>query len=300
MTAHENSDGKATWTQTTPLKKSRIIGAVLRRMSRYPAGLALLRSLRTLPLTRAAYIAVVGYNRTFASLRDAEAAIGSAAHGGHGNVFNVELHLKFSLAARPSDYSALFHLRPIISSVRRVFDLGGNVGNLYYCYSKYLQLPRELIWQVLDLPDVIDAGEKLAAERGVSHLAFVSSWEEASGADVLIASGSLHYFEVPLPQMLAKLPILPKYILINRTPLTEGATVSVVQDGGAYRVACMLYNRFDLIRELERLDYLLMDQWDAAELSIDVPGFPEHSVRAYSGLFLCRRPAPDADKETLP
>ena len=123
----------------------------------------------------------------------------------------------------------------------------------------------------------------------LTQLRFTGDWDDASQSDVLIASGSLHYFNEPLPRMVERLAHRPSYVLINRTPLTDGTPVATVQDAGTFRVACMLYNRRDLIREFDRVGYDLVDSWRAAELSLDVPGFPEHRVPEYSGLFLRRR-----------
>ena len=41
-------------------------------------------------------------------------------------------------------------MRPILAGAPRVFDLGGNVGNLSYCYSKDLDILPGLVWQVHD------------------------------------------------------------------------------------------------------------------------------------------------------
>jgi putative methyltransferase (TIGR04325 family) len=81
----------------------------------------------------------------------------------------------------------------------------------------------------------------------------------------------------------------PAHILINRTPLTEGLQIAAIQDAKTFRVACLPYNRTDLIRRFDRLGYDLLDWWKPAELSLHVPGFPEHSVPEYSGMFLRQR-----------
>ena len=77
----------------------------------------------------------------------------------------------------------------------------------------------------------------------------------------------------------------PRSILINRTPLTNSDSVSVIQDAGTFRVACKLYNRDELINDFIRLGYRLVSAWDVAELKLDVPASPAHSIRAYSGLW---------------
>lgn len=267
--------------------RRKLIGAnFVRTLGRLPGSHGLIRAIQRSPLTAAAYRRLVGFYRPFASLGQANEALAAYANKGHENVAGFELHLGLNKTARPSDYAAMFHIRPVLAGAPRVFDLGGNVGNLFYCYSKYLDIPTGLVWQVHDLGSVLAEGRALAARRGAAQLRFTSDWQQASGADLLLASGSLHYLAKPLPQMVEELAVKPQYILINRTPLTDGTPVAVVQDGPTYRVACMLHNRADLLRAFQTLGYEVVDAWQAAELAMSVAGYPEHDVPAYSGCFL--------------
>ena len=229
---------------------------------------------------------VVGYKRPFASLEQAQTVLRRFDSGGHGNPDNASLHLALARKPRTSDYAALYHLRTILPDVRRVFDLGGNVGNLYYCYQKYLEFEPNLVWQVYDVPEMLEIGRRLAQERGDTRLRFTGSLREAEGCDLLLASGSLHYFEKPLGDIVAGWKQKPKYILVNRTPLADGAGSVTVQDAGTYRVACNIFRRTDLIESFERAGYAVADVWRVEELSIRIPCYPELSVPAYTGLFL--------------
>ena len=161
------------------------------------------------------------------------------------------------------------------------------------CFSNYIDIRPGLVWQVCDLASVVAHGRELAAGCDLSQLCFTDDWQDASGADLLLASGSLHYISTPLPQLLDELREKPRYILINRTPLTDGVPVAVVQDGPGYRVACMLHNRRDLLGGLQAIGYQLMDAWDAPELSMSIVGYPEHAVSTYSGMILRFRGVPD-------
>ena len=48
----------------------------------------------------------------------------------------------------------------------------------------------------------------------------------------------------------------------------------------------MVYNKQDLQDRFERIGYQLLDVWQAHELSLAVPFYPEHDVHAYAGMFL--------------
>ena len=229
---------------------------------------------------------LVGYRRPFRTLREAENAIARYSAGGHSNPDNARIHLDLAKAARPSDYAALFHMRALLPELRHIYDFGGNAGNLYYCYSKYLDFPLDLQWSVYDLPPMLAVGRQVANGRGERRLRFTGRWDEAAGADLLIASGSLHYFPKPLPEMIAGLKEMPRYVFVNRTPLVEGRTAAAVQDAGSFLVACLLYNRSDLIRGFEMAGYELVDSWRAEEMAVSVPCYPEYCVPAYSGMFL--------------
>lgn len=264
---------------------------IILRMNRIPPLFIIIKALREFPVIRHVFIALVGYNRPFATLEDASASIAGYDQSGHEHPGYVELHLTMAQSLRPSDYPALFHIQPLLPHIRKVFDFGGNAGNLFYSYSNYLKLPSDLVWTVYDLPKNRDAGVRLAKEKNETRLRFTGRLNDAEDADLFIASGSLHYFEKPLPDIIADFRQMPRYVLVNRTPLTDGPPLATVQDAGSWRVACMLYNRDDLIRRFEKVGYETVDTWRATELSLFIPGFPDRSVPAYSGMFfrLARR-----------
>lgn len=226
---------------------------------------------------------IFGYRRIFSNLEAAESAAKPYEDGGHEAL--EALHLELSNAARPSDFAILFHLAQFPLDHLTIFDLGGSLGNLYYCYARYLHFGSDVKWIVFDLPTTVAKGRTLAQTRGATQLEFCDSFECASGADVLLASGSLHYFPTPLPAMIGGLAAKPRYVLINRTPLVDAPTAATVQDAGPIRVACMLYNVDETIAQFERIGYRLVDQWRTPELWLGVPLHPEYSMKSYRGLM---------------
>jgi putative methyltransferase (TIGR04325 family) len=127
-------------------------------------------------------------------------------------------------------------------------------------------------------------------KHGEKQLQFTGNWNDASGADLLLASGSLHYFDPPVYDMVARLPHKPAHILVNRSPLIDGPTRATVQDGIHWRAGCILYNRDQLIAAFEAIGYELLDRWQAAELSLIIVGKPEFSAVPYSGYYFRLRP----------
>jgi putative methyltransferase (TIGR04325 family) len=180
----------------------------------------------------------------------------------------------------------LFYLTSILPTVKTVFDFGGNVGNLFYCYSQHVAIPSETIWTIYDLPKVLDTGRQLALENLERQLRFTESLESAEGVDLLLASGSIHYFESALPELLRTVRHKPKHVIVNRTPLTDGKSVVAIQDAGPFLVACKLFNRQEVLDGFASLGYEVVDTWRVDELSVRIPCYPDLSVSAYSGMYL--------------
>jgi len=258
---------------------------LLRGISAVRIGFAVIKAARTLPLVRGMLFALVGYNRPFPTLKDAAAAIAGYEGSGHSNPNYLAIKIPEAEKPRPGDYAALFHLERARSQIHKVFDLGGSVGNLFYCYSEYLDFSHGLCWTVCDLVETNRLGERLASSKGEQRLRFTDQLTDADGSDLMIVSGSLHYFEEPLSNMLAAFAIKPRYVLVNRAPLVDVPSLATVQDGGTYRLACMLHNRNDLIQGLGALGYELVDSWEIRERSVTIPCYPDRSARSYSGLF---------------
>lgn len=267
------------------VRQIRLCTGALIALGGRPLPFKLIKALRERPFGSGFLNLLTGYNRAYATLAEANAAISSADELGHEHPKYSQLNLSMSESARPSDYPALFHLQPLLPSLRAVFDFGGNVGNLFYCYSRYLALPDALVWTVYDLPSNLEMGTKIAGERQERRLRFTGRLEEADGADLLIACGSMHYFEEPLPNIIAKFARLPRYVLINRTPLIDGPPLATIQDGEFWRIACMLHNRDDLIARFQKLGYELRDAWSVEESSVIVVCYPDRSARSYAGMF---------------
>jgi putative methyltransferase (TIGR04325 family) len=270
------------------VKQIQFCSRQITRLSRVPLLFAVLKRVRELPIVRPAMNAVVGYRRPFPTFADASAAIAAYEGGGHSNATYIERTIRNGRIARLSDYPALFHIQHLLPQLRTVFDLGGGPGNTFFCYSKYLDMPRDLTWRVLDLPEQRRIGTQLAKERNEHRLDFAVEWGNAEGVDLLITTGALHCFEKSLPSMISELRRKPRHVLINRAALVDCPPFASVQDGEVYRLACFLYNRNDLIREFESLGYELVDSWPAPEPGhfVSMPFYPDRSVMAYSGLFL--------------
>jgi putative methyltransferase (TIGR04325 family) len=185
-----------------------------------------------------------------------------------------------------SDYPMLFWLRPLLREGGRVFDFGGYLGISYYSYAKYVPYPDTLTWLICDVPAVVKAGADLAARKGSSHLRFTADFEEAAGADVVIASGSLQFVPVPFAELLSRLTRKPEHLLINKTPLYDGPQFATLNSMGPAISPYWIFNQSQFFESLEKAGYEVVDSWQNPDLSCYIPYRPDRSVPAYSGAYL--------------
>jgi putative methyltransferase (TIGR04325 family) len=266
----------------------RALTSLLNFLGGRSAGVNFIVRLRSNRATQTLLNAALGFRRIFPSFAAAQASASRYIQSGHEHPDELRYHTSISKTVRESDYPLLFHLAPLAPELRHVFDFGGNVGNLFYAYQTRLRFSPALLWTVFDLPIKKPLGEKLAAERGESRIRFADTVAAANGADVFIASGSLHYFEQPLHEILRTLVRLPQHVFVNRSPTSPGADLITVQDNRSYLVPCKLHSRVNLIAGMHALGYLLQSEWPVYELRMLVPTHPDLSARTYSGFYFRR------------
>jgi putative methyltransferase (TIGR04325 family) len=228
---------------------------------------------------------IAGTSGVYDSVDDARAVILRTRLAGHNHESLSDLHLRLGL--RLSDYPVLFWLQK--TKARLIFDFGGSVGNLYYAYKEHLA-PQCFMWRVYDLPEVVDRGRRLAASQGASDLQFTADLAEARHSDVFLSSGSLHYWEGSIGDLLAGLQAQPEHVIINRCPLSEDlGPYWIIDRGPSTAFPSLIRNRNALIEEFLRRGYELADQWFDRGRSRQKLLFPHHSITAYSGLYFRRK-----------
>jgi putative methyltransferase (TIGR04325 family) len=252
--------------------------------SRTP-GRRLILHLRSRRWSKSLLESALAYRRTFSSFDEAQSSASTYIAAGHEHPDEIRYHTSIADSIRESDYPVLFHLAPIAPCLRKVFDLGGHVGNLFYAYQHKICFAPDLTWMVYDLPHKRPFAEQLAAQRHETRIHFADSVAEADGSDVFIASGSLHYFEQPLHEILAALELPPPHVFVNRTPFSTGSPLITVQDNHSYLVPCTLHSRSDLISGMANLGYALTSEWPVHERKLWVPTYPDLCAQTYSGFY---------------
>lgn len=231
--------------------------------------------------------ALSGQRGIFSTFDEACAAARQTGLPSHEDPNQIALHMELVKSLRPSDYAALFWLRAAADSYAlRVFDFGGNAGNLFYSYGPHLKSLGRLEWTVFDFPSVMEEGRKIAAERHADGLSFVSSPAEFRVDQVLLVSGALHYWRASIADFVRQFPVPPRHIIINRTPVSESVEpFAIVQRTATCAHPCIVRNAGELISDFGSCGYSLVDRWTAPELHVRLPLFPGHSLSHYSGFY---------------
>ena len=268
--------------QSLRLVQIRALASWLSHLERRPGGQALVVRLRQMGLSPLLN-GLLGFRGSFGSLAEAAKAAHRFIPFAHDHPDETMLSLALAEVTRESDYPVLFQLAPIAPRLRRVFDLGGATGNLFYSYDRHLQFSEELVWTVCDLQPQRDAGLAFARERSERRIRFTDKLEEGDGVDLFLVSGALHYFEEPLYPLLSRFRRRPRHVIVNRSPFSRGAALYTVQDARTHLVACKLHGRSQFIQGMRDLGYELRETWPVFELQAWVPLFPEYCDRHYWG-----------------
>jgi putative methyltransferase (TIGR04325 family) len=266
------------------LAQIRALACLLSHMGKRPRGQAILQRLSRTGLSPLMN-ALLGFRGSFESLDDAERIARRFIPSAHDHPDEIGFSVALAEGMRESDYPVLFLLVSIAPSLRRVFDLGGSIGNLLYSYDRHLHFSPEITWTVYDLPRQCAAGQAFARERGEKRIRFATDVKEGDGADLFIVSGALHYFEEPLYPLLSQFKQRPRHVIVNRSPFSRGPAICTVQDARTHLVACKLHGRDDFVHGMQELGYQLRATWPVFELEAWVPLQPKHCDRHYWGFY---------------
>jgi putative methyltransferase (TIGR04325 family) len=222
----------------------------------------------------------------YATFADGWVAARKTNPTGHEDPGEIDVHLRHAESLRPSDYAALYWISRIQPRSAKIFDFGGNVGNLYYSYSPCLLGLESTEWTVFDIPTVVEKGRGIAAERKTSGLRFVDSVDAFNGSQILLVSGAFHYWEKDISAFLQQFGSSPQHVIINRSPVHESQPSFItVQRTPSCAFPCRVWNAAELISGFAKEGYRLVDRWQALELSLRLPLFPKFSVLSYSGFY---------------
>jgi putative methyltransferase (TIGR04325 family) len=189
-----------------------------------------------------------------------------------------------------SDYPVLFWLEKALAECPTLLDVGGYVGISYYSFRRHLCYPHDLQWLIYDVPAVTEAGTEIAQREDSRGLAFTAQLDSGIQAHTVLACGSMQFIEQPFDELLLRLASLPRHLIINKTPLTDGLEFVTLQDLGPAVCPYRISNRTKFVESIEKLGYRLVDSWANVEFSCRIPFHSGRSVTSYTGLYFKATP----------
>lgn len=229
----------------------------------------------------------------FESFEDAWKAAHRGRHPGHEHPEAVETHHQLASVVMPSDYAVLYWLQRISGDIR-LFDYAGNIGNVFYSCSRYIDTKtRSLEWTVYDLPFVIEKAREIAAAHKSAVPKLTTSLADGATANVLLVSGALHYWEKSLSEFIEQFPHLPEHVIINRSPFyrDQRGPIFSIQASLNFAFPIVIRNEQELIDAFTAKGYEQIDRWRAAEYGHTMPFFPNEAIESYTGFYFQRKPS---------
>ncbi|MGI0491590.1 TIGR04325 family methyltransferase [Alkalinema pantanalense CENA528] len=230
------------------------------------------------------------YRGVFASFAEATQAIPPTMQAGynHASLHGVDqaqtLTLEDLNTFQPIDYPVLVWLREALGNSTTVFDLGGNLGQGYYAYRRFLSYPVGLQWQVCDVPEKVKVGQELIQRIPSPGLSYTSRFAAADGQDILLTCGTLQYLELSLAEIVRPLAVKPRHLIINHVPFYSGAQYITLQNLWGSYAPYKIQNDGEFVADLAALGYQLVDRW-RIDRTCTIPFHPDRFVAAYHGFY---------------
>ena len=185
----------------------------------------------------------------------------------------------------PTTYATFFWLSKLLQPQSTLLDYGGNIGLSYYGYVKRRELPAGVRWVIVEVPQLVAVGTKMAQRQKAGQLEFATELASAPQCDILFSAGALQYMEHSVPGLLEKMAALPKHILLNKVPLHRERSYWTLQNFGTAVSAYRVYQEAEFLGYFEKAGYVLRDRWAVPELSCEIPFHPREFVAEFTGLY---------------
>lgn len=219
---------------------------------------------------------------------DAVAAVPKSLPLGYDNIGAASLYKERLSQVYPCDYPMMLWLQKAFEpQTQRLCDFGGYIGISFYAYQPYIFYPKNLHWQIVDVPTVVAEGRKLASTRSDSTgLSFTENFADGDGSDILFTSGCLQYIEETLAQKIMSWKNKPKWVLMNQVPMHEQYDFWTVQSIDAAFCPYHIQNKTTFFRDMKALGYELLDTWENLEKRCDLKFEEKYSkIRYYGAAF---------------
>lgn len=219
----------------------------------------------------------------FLSQAEAQNAVPKTRSLGYNNSDSAKLYEE-RLQVDDYDYPALFWIKDSFDQgLRHVVDLGGSVGIKFYAFSKLTTLPKELTWTVVDVPAVVEEGQRFATTHRNPQALKFSATLPSTGVDVLYVSGALQYLPQTLRELLEEQQELPRRIVINTAALHDSQSFFTLNNIGTAICVYRIQERSKFLKEIQSLGYSVRDSWLNIGKKMSIPFEKGLDIEDYSG-----------------
>ncbi|WP_011581911.1 MULTISPECIES: methyltransferase, TIGR04325 family [Chelativorans] len=225
------------------------------------------------------------FSGAYASYAQALAAAQRSGIAGYDHEDVADVAFERMCEVAPWDYPVLFWMQRLSGEISSLVDAGGHMGTKYRAFQNLLPIAPELRWTVYDLPAIVRAGRQRAERDGLENLRFVDQVENSGAVDLFLGSGLLQYLDVSFPDLLGRLPQLPRHVILNKVALRRGRTVVTLEKIGRALVPYQIRNEASFLAEIEALGYALVDRWKIPSLSHVIETHPELGASSSEGFY---------------
>jgi putative methyltransferase (TIGR04325 family) len=224
------------------------------------------------------------FRGVYASFEAAAASAPASRPVGYDNERSAAMY-QDQLQHLQRDYpAALWLQQSFCRGHRDVVDLGGSLGIKFYAFAALMDYPQALQWRVIDVPAVVARGRVLAAARGDAQaLSFAEDWRAASGAQILLASGSLQYMPLSLAEMLLAWQQQPQRLIINTLPLHADKSFFTLNSIGTAYCPYRVQSVAEFVEGVCALGYQVVDRWIDTTKQVLLPFEPGFDIPHYTG-----------------
>jgi putative methyltransferase (TIGR04325 family) len=183
----------------------------------------------------------------------------------------------------PIDYPVLVWLRKAFEDSATVCDLGGNTGNSYYAFRRYIAYPENLQWTICDLPEAVKAGEAMRERTHCPGLSFTTSLATVD-ADIFLTCGAIQYMETSFNTLLSQLKTPPRHLIVQRVAFYDGEEYFTLQNLWGSYAPYRIFNDAQFVAAITALGYELVDRWRIDRPCV-IPFHPDCFVEGQSGMY---------------
>lgn len=231
----------------------------------------------------------------YRSMDEARAQIGDPAKATYDNKQIVDVNLDWFSRVSLFDYPVIYWLARLLNErkLRSLVDFGGHIGVKYYAYRDHLSIPEDFLWQVVDVPAMIERGKQKADSQGLQALKFFDDISAAQPCELLFCSGSLQYAPNTIDEVVSKMTSRPKYIVINKLGVLPDRELVSLENFESSWIPYRIHSLQKFNQSLVNIDYKLVDSWAIEERTYDVPFIEEaKNIKSVGQVWVCKRSNP--------